>query len=370
MNDQPIYLAHHGVKGMHWGVWNSETARKYGAGAGRAVGKTAKGVARATGRAVAVTLKKTGSAVYKAGSATVKAGGKAKAAYSEHRRKEGIEAIRKGDAATVKKNMKYMTAEDIHSTLAQMDAEKRLMSEISARQKKTGLDAVANAISDFGDSPTGRSLKKGVNEGLQKVTETAVKTAGGPAGAAVGNGAAAAFAAYAMYKMDPSKGFPDLGKAFKSGVQTSLTKAAKEQFGFNTPAGESPQVFKPYQEANGPKQTVEVPKGKRKEWEAQQIHDNFTPKEYDKGSFNLNKLYPDIVKDGKNKTGTASAGIKSGGKEYVSAEKHKDAMSKARAKADFYRRGYEGGSGGKSLSEADYQDYLKKQYELALNKNR
>ena len=24
------YLAHHGVKGMHWGVWNDETKRKYG----------------------------------------------------------------------------------------------------------------------------------------------------------------------------------------------------------------------------------------------------------------------------------------------------------------------------------------------------
>lgn len=29
MEDGSEYLAHHGVKGMHWGVWNDETRRKY-----------------------------------------------------------------------------------------------------------------------------------------------------------------------------------------------------------------------------------------------------------------------------------------------------------------------------------------------------
>lgn len=30
VSDKEAFLAHHGVKGMKWGVWNDETQRKYG----------------------------------------------------------------------------------------------------------------------------------------------------------------------------------------------------------------------------------------------------------------------------------------------------------------------------------------------------
>lgn len=55
--DGSEYLAHHGVKGMKWGVWNAETRAKYGrVGSSRKKGlnQTQKAILRTVGTAAAV----------------------------------------------------------------------------------------------------------------------------------------------------------------------------------------------------------------------------------------------------------------------------------------------------------------------------
>lgn len=223
------YLAHYGVKGMKWGVRKDRGSK----GGGRrgstmhVVGQAVGSGARKVGGAAAGGIKTVGKAA-----ATVPS--RVKAANAEKRRQEGIEAIRNGDTKTVEKNLKYLSSDDITTTLDRMNVEKKLMSEIAANQKKTGIAAVGDALKNVGDSRMGRAAQKGAAEGIQKVSETVVKgvanEAGGTAANAVGSGIAAAMTAYAMYRLNPDIGAPDYKKAFQSGAQKSLEKAAAEKF--------------------------------------------------------------------------------------------------------------------------------------------
>ena len=68
------YLAHHGVKGMKWGVWNAETASRYSGGRGhRAIARANKKVNKAFGK-YENAVKTTGESSYKTRAAAKKLG--------------------------------------------------------------------------------------------------------------------------------------------------------------------------------------------------------------------------------------------------------------------------------------------------------
>lgn len=67
MNDQNA-IEHHGIKGMRWGVRNTETLRKYGLLKGASKGRDA---VKKTANAIAISLKAAGGTVKKASAATV-----------------------------------------------------------------------------------------------------------------------------------------------------------------------------------------------------------------------------------------------------------------------------------------------------------
>ena len=234
------YLAHHGVKGMRWGV-----RKDRGPKTGRRRSPNVQGGLRVIGRGVAAGGRMIGRGVAAGGRAVASVPGRVSAVNAAHKKKEALEAIKRGDVNTVKKNLKYITADEIHATLDRINAEKRLMSEIDKNRERTGAEKVTEALNGIGNSRVANAVKKGAAEGLQDVTKTVVKgvatDSSDTASKAVGSGIGSAFTAWALYKTVGGDA-PDYRNAFKTGVTESLRKSAKDKYSLDLATASKPDT--------------------------------------------------------------------------------------------------------------------------------
>lgn len=363
------YLAHYGVKGMKWGVRKDRgikgTRRHHVdvAGGMRVVGGKIAGGARVVGRAA-------GRGALAVGRAAATVPGKMQAANAAQHKKEALEAIRRGDAETVKKNAKYISPEEVQFELNRINAEKRLMAEISAQQKKTGAAAVADALNGIGNSRMANAVRKGAAEGLQSLTKTAVSGVGSDAadvGAkAVGGGIGAALLQYAMYKTGAIDK-PNYKEAFKKGSQETLRKMAKDKYGIENLA-KSVSDKKNEPNAGSNTDVNSIPKAetvKKKSQDsiprAESVKKNPQPDRILSGprlGFGASAA-SSVLKGTSAKASVSGAGIKSNGSSYQSVRDYK--AEKARNEAGEktvenmmrgYREGYRSVSPNSSADEA------------------
>ena len=234
------YLAHHGVKGMKWGV-----RKDRGPKTGRRRSPNVQGGLRVVGRGVAAGGRMIGRGIAAGGRAVASVPGRVSAVNAAHKKKEALEAIKRGDVDTVKKNLKYVTADEIHATLDRINAEKRLMSEIDKNRERTGAEKVTEALNGIGNSRVANAVKKGAAEGLQDVTKTVVKgvatDSSDTASKAVGSGIGSAFTAWALYKTVGGDA-PDYRNAFKTGVTESLRRSAKDKYSLDLATASKPDT--------------------------------------------------------------------------------------------------------------------------------
>lgn len=240
------YLCHYGVKGMKWGVRkdrgpktgrrrspNVEGGMRVAGNVARAVGRGVVAGGRVAGRGIAIGGRAVGRGVIAGGKAIGSVPNRVQTANASRRRKEALEAIKRGDVETVEKNLKYLSADDIRITMDRMNAEKRLMSEIDKNRERRGAEKVADALNGIGDSKVARAVKKGAAEGLQDVAKTVVKgvatDSGDTASKAIGSGIGSAFTQWAMYKTVGGE-MPNYREAFKTGITESLRRQAKEKY--------------------------------------------------------------------------------------------------------------------------------------------
>lgn len=139
-------LAHHGIMGMKWGVWNEETIRKYTGGGkqgGRSVGETfKKGL-----RVIKTTAKRAGS----------QAKDKLSSAKTTRKQKQNAREYRKLEK---RDPVKLMTDEELKKRIARLQLEQQYKN-LTTKQVTKGQSLVAKAIAS----------------GLQKGLETGIKGA-------------------------------------------------------------------------------------------------------------------------------------------------------------------------------------------------
>lgn len=212
------YLEHYGVKGMKWGVWNSETQRKYSGGLGRAsnvmkskmssaagnVARGAKGMTRFVGNKVSTKAKSAAAA------RATRIANKKEAAAARKANKKEAEAVRKElgmskkkydqlrektlkahDPRVVAKGMHTLTDAELNQKLDRLQREEKInkmatkLDENQAEARKKKYEAfnsniLVKAGKQYADKYVEGKINqllntKDVKKTVQKATEKAEK---------------------------------------------------------------------------------------------------------------------------------------------------------------------------------------------------
>lgn len=188
-----VYLAHHGIKGMRWGIrqWQNPDGSltpagriRYGAGAAvKAAGSAAKTVGKATGAVVKTTGKAVGSAAKTVGKAVRKKVAPTDAELDEQieaekskiRHKEKKEELKRlketgkienPDEQVGHKKYSQMSDKEVNDRIARLKKEAELADLELTRNLSPGKRMVLNA------------LKEGASKGISVATQTAITKLG------------------------------------------------------------------------------------------------------------------------------------------------------------------------------------------------
>lgn len=234
MENSPEYLAHHGVKGMKWGVWNSETRRKYGTPSGKKVvaskSPKTKAIAKAVGDA--------GSGIKRAASKTRKAAGtviaNAKAAKKERdaaklsrNKAAALDAIERGDNKTFAKKARYLSDRELVAAQNRLAVKKQILADITPRQKAKGKSAVATALKNAGTS----ALQDLAKTAFTNIGKDAIDTMSKAAGAKIAQRVSDQAEYKTRLKYDKGTKAPDFGKRADAAKVQVLRNKSKSRLG-------------------------------------------------------------------------------------------------------------------------------------------
>lgn len=201
------YLEHYGVKGMKWGVWNSETQRKYSGGLGRAsnamkskmssaagnVARGAKGMTRFVGNKVSAKAKSaaaaraTRKANKRQAEETRKELGMSKKKYNQLRER----TLKSHDPSVVAKGMHTLTDSELNEKINRLQREEiiskmgtsqqtRIANERKAKYEAFNSNILVKAGKQYADKYVEGKINqllnpKDVKKTVQKATEKVEK---------------------------------------------------------------------------------------------------------------------------------------------------------------------------------------------------